>query len=162
MSIEPLLFFLLLVAIPLLERLIRATRARANDSPAERGRTVVEPTVSRSRPPRSPHAASDTAPEGRRTELPLPDSPLPPALPQAVRDAAPEQLRVSDRELRMRQERKRRPASSVRTGHSERPMHPGPALRRVIAGGDLRRAIVLMAILGPCRALELQDASQLG
>jgi hypothetical protein len=32
----------------------------------------------------------------------------------------------------------------------------------VIAGGDLRRAIVLIAILGPCRALQPKDASPPG
>jgi hypothetical protein len=34
-------------------------------------------------------------------------------------------------------------------------------VRRVIAGGELRRAMVLIAILGPCRALEPYDASPL-
>ena len=160
MSIEQLLFFLLLVAIPLLERLTRAMRARTNDAPAERARTVAEPTVSRSRPLRSPHDASGTASEGRRTELSLPASSLPPALPQAVRDAAPEQVGAS--QPRVRRERKHGTAASLRTGHSARPMRRGTSLRRVIAGGDLRRAIVLIAVLGPCRALVPKDASQLG
>ena len=162
MSIEQLLFFLLLVAIPLLERLIRAMRARTNDSSAERARTVAEPTVSRSRPPVSPHDASGTASEGRRTELPLPASPLPPTLPQAVRHVAPEHVRASEREPRVRREGKREPAASLRTRPSERPMRPGTGLRHVIGVGDLRRAIVLIAILGPCRALEPKDTSQLG
>lgn len=162
MSIEQLLFLLLLLAIPLLERLIRAMRARMNDAPAERARTVAEPTVSRSRPPRSPHDASGTAVEGRRTELSPPASPLPAALPQAVRDAAAERVRASQREPGVRRESKHATAASLRTGHSARPMRRGTSLRRVIAGGDLRRAIVLIAVLGPCRALEPKDASQVG
>ena len=162
MSVEQLLFFLLLIAIPLLERLIRARRARTGGSPGERGPATAQGTVSRPRLPLSVPDAGGTASDGRRTELPLPGSPLPPALPQAVRHAAPEQLRASEREPRMRRERKHGPAASLRTGHSERPLRPGTALRRVIAGGDLRRAIVLIAILGPCRALEPKDASQLG
>jgi hypothetical protein len=36
------------------------------------------------------------------------------------------------------------------------------AIRRVINRADLRRAIVLTAILGPCRALESKDPTQLG
>ena len=131
MSAEQLLFLVLLVAIPLLERLIRAMRARTDGS---RGQ--------------------------RRTELPLPASPLPPALPQAKRHAAAEQLRASERQPPVRGERKQVPATRQRTAHSARAMRRGTALRPVIAGGDLRRTIVLMAILGPCRALEPKDASQ--
>jgi hypothetical protein len=156
MSIEQLLFVLLVVAIPLLERLIRTMRARTNDSSAERPRRVAEPTVSRSRPPVSPHDASGTASEGRRTELPLAPSPLPPTLPRVVRRVAPEHVRASEREPRVRRQGTRGTAASLRTRHSERAMRPGTG-RYVIEVGDLRRAIVLIAILGPCRALEPTD-----
>ena len=149
MSIEQLLFFLLLVAIPLLERLIRAMRARTGGTPAERTPAPAEATVSRPRAPVSVPDAGATGSERRRTELPLPGSSLPPA----VRRAAPEQLLASEPEPRMRREDKREAAASLRTGHSDRPPRSGTALR-VIAGGDLRRAIVLVTILGPCRALE--------
>ena len=159
MSIEQLLLFLLLVAIPLLERLIRAMRARTDGSPGERGAAAADGTVSRPRPPLSVPETGGTPLEGRRTELPLPASPLPPALPQAVRHAAPEQLGASERKPRVRRERQHRPPANLRTGHSERPVRPGTAVQRVIAGGDLPSAIVLMAILGPCRALEPKDAS---
>ena len=162
MSIEQLLFLLILVALPLIERLLRAIRGPANESPADPDRTVPEPVASRSRLPRSPHDASDRASEGHRTELPLPALPRPPALPQTVRDAAPEQLRAADEKLRVRREDKRRPAAGLRTGHSERPLRPGRARRPIIESGDLRRAIVLMVVLGPCRARELKDSSQLG
>jgi hypothetical protein len=162
MSTEQLLFFLLLVAIPLVERLIRAMRARANDSPGEGAPIGAEPTVSRSRPLQSAHDAGRRASEALRTELPLPASPLPPALPEAAPHAAPEQIRASQREPRVRRERQHGPAATGRPRHLQRPTRPGAALQRVIAGGDLRRAIILIAILGPCRAFEPKDASPLG
>lgn len=158
MSPEQLLFVLLLVAIPLLERLIRAMRARKNDSPGERAPTAAEPTVSRSRPPRSAHDAGGPASEALRTELPRPASPPLPALPKPARHAAPEQLRASQREPGVRRERQHGLAATVR----QRPMRPGTALQQIIAGGDRRRAIVLIAILGPCRAFEPKDASPPG
>jgi hypothetical protein len=147
MSIEQLLFFLLLVAIPLLQRLIRAMRARTDASLGDRLPGPERETIS-----------------GRRSPVSVPDvgttagpPPLPPALPKAIPYAAPEHIRASEREPRLRVPTPV-PATSRRTGHSERPL----ALRRVVAAGDLRRAIILMAILGPCRALEPKDASQLG
>jgi hypothetical protein len=162
MSTEHLLFFLLLVAIPLLERLIRAMRERTNDSAEDRAPTAVEPAASRSRSPRS---APDTGPasEALRTNLPLAAPPPPPAaLLEAARHAAPEQLHASTREPGVRRERQHGPAATVRPGHLQRPTRRGMALQRVIAGGDLRRAIVLIAIVGPCRALEPKDATPLG
>jgi hypothetical protein len=161
MSPEQLLFFLLLVAIPLLERLIRAMRARTNDLPGERAPTAAEATVSHARLPRSAHDAGGAASEAPRTELPLPASLPPAALPEAARHAAPDQLHASKRE-HVRRERQHGPAATARPGHLQRPTRPGTALQRVIAGGDLRRAIALIAILGPCRALEPKDASPLG
>jgi hypothetical protein len=159
MSSEQLLFLLLLVAIPLLERLIRALRARTGGLPGERTAASAEATVLRPRSPVSVPGAGAAASEGRGTELLLPTLPLPPALPQAVAGATPVQLHASERETRVRPDRKHAPAKSLRAGHSDRPI----ALRRVVAGADLRRAIVLIAILGPCRALEpKKDASQLG
>ena len=158
MSIEQLLLFLLFLAIPLLERLIRAMRAQTGGSPAERTPAPAEATVSRPRAPASVTGAGRTESEERVTELPLPGASVPPALPQAVRRAALEQLPASAREPRMRRDGKHGPATTLRARHSDR----RPAVRRVIAGGDLRRAIVLIAILGPCRALEPRDASQLG
>jgi hypothetical protein len=161
MSIEQLLLFLLLVAIPLLQRLIRGIRARTGGSPWERGPAAAEGVVTRPRPALSVPDRGGTASEGRRTELPLPDSPLLPVLPHAARHAAPEQLRASERAPGLRRERQRGPAA-VRAAHLQPPTRPGTALQRVIAGGDLRRAIVLIAILGPCRALEPLDAPPLG
>jgi hypothetical protein len=138
--------------------LVRAMRARTDGSPVERTPTHAEATVSRPRAPVSVPDAGATGSDRRGTELPLPGSSLPPALPQVVRRAAPEQLPESERAPRMRRERKHGPAASLPARHSDRPT----AVRRVIARGDLRRAVVLIAVLGPCRALESKDASQLG
>ena len=162
MSVEQLLFLLVLIAFPLLERLIRAMRARTGGSPAKRGPDVARGTVSRPRPALSVPEAGGTASQGRRTELPLPGSPLPPAPPQDIRHATPEQLRLSEREPPARRQRKHGPTASLRPGPSERPIRPDMSRRRVIASEDLRRAIVLTAILGPCRAVQPKNASQLG
>jgi hypothetical protein len=159
MSIEQLLFLLILVALPLLERLIRAMRTRPHDSSAERAGTLDEPAVSASRAPSPPSDARGGAPNGRHTELTLPASPLPPALPQAVRHTVSEQLRPTEGALHVRRDGKHPPTTRLRTGvRSDSPVAP----RRVVADADLRRAIVLIAILGPCRGLEAKDASQLG
>jgi hypothetical protein len=156
-SIEQLLFLLFLLGLPLLERLIRATRTRRSESSAERAGNSAERDASRSGLPGSTHDASGTASEGRQTELPLP-APLPPALPQAFAHAVPEPLRATEGPLHVRKESRRGPAIRPRTGvHSE---SSPVALRQVMVDGELRRAIVLIAILGPCRALEPKDASQ--
>lgn len=157
MSIEQILFFVLLVAIPLLERLIRAMRARAGGSTDERTHAPAGPTISRPRSSVSVPEVGATPSDVRAAELPMPASPLPPPLPGEAPHAASEQVRASARETRVRQERKLGSATSLRVGRGKRP----PALQRVIAGADLRRAIVLIAVLGPCRALEPKDVSQL-
>lgn len=153
MSIEQLLFFVLLIAIALIERLIRAMRARTGDSPGERTRAPAEPTTSR---PRSSVSGSAVGaiPSGGRAEELLPASPLPPALPRVAPHAASKQVRPSAREARVREGRTLGPATSRRVDHGER----SRALQRVIAGADLRRAMILIAVLGPCRALEAEQA----
>lgn len=167
MAIEQFLFFLLLAALVLFDRLIRAMRARTSGLPGERTPGPAEAIVRRRPSPATVPDAGAAASEGGGTELLLPVPPLPPAppqaalpqtaLPQAVTHPTPEPHHASEREPRVRRERTQGPATSLRAGHSNRPV----ALRRVIAGADLRRAIVLMTILGPCRALESKDASQL-
>ena len=158
MSIEQLLFFALILALPLLERLIRAMRARAGDSTAERTHAPAEPTISRPGSSVSVPEVGATPPEERAAELPMrASSPLPPALPREAPHAASEQVRASARETRVRQDRTLGSATSLRVGPGERPL----ALQRVISGADLRRAIALIAVLGPCRALEPNDVSPL-
>jgi hypothetical protein len=161
MSIEQLLFFLLLMAIPLLERLVRAMRARTDGSVAEPSQAPAEADVSRSRSPVAFPDAGATELGTRPTELPLPGPSLPPALPRPVRHAASAPLPASERKPHSGRERQQA-FTRRRIGHLDRPTRSGTALRPVIAGGDLRRAIVLAAILGPCRALEPKDPSQPG
>lgn len=137
MSIDQLLFLLILIALPLLERLIRAMRTRANDSSTD---------------------ASGTAADGRQTELALPASAAPPAVPPAVRHTGPEPLRPTEGALHVRRAGNRGPITRLRDGGRS---HPRRAHAPIIVNDDLRRAIVLIAVLGPCRALEPKDASQL-
>jgi hypothetical protein len=153
MSIEQLLFFLLLLAFPLLDRLIRVVRERMG-TPAGDSRPTAPGTVAGPGTPVSIPRPGSTASTRRDADLPLQALPLPPALPSPHADLG--HLRAPERAPRPR-ERTRAPATSRRTGQADPPM----ALRR-IAGGDLRRAIALIAVLGPCRALQPKDASQPG
>ena len=156
MSIEQLLFFLLVVAIPLLEWLIRAMRTRTTGSSRDRRPAPDGETVSRSRAPVSSPAPGTTARDGRGPELPLPASPLPRALPKSIPDPAPEHLRPTERAPRLREPR-HVASTNRRTGESEQPLAFRP-----MSAGDLRQAMVLIAILGPCRALERKDTSHPG
>ena len=182
MSIEQLLFLLLLVGVPLLERLARAVRERAAREPVESAPEPVPPAVRRPPPPVPRPEPAATGPERGGGELPRPRSASPPpvapplpastppslppparppappqVLPQARERAAAERLRAAERQRAAGRERMRGPAPRVRARPSER-----PAARRVIDLGDLRRAIVLTTILGPCRALDSKDPTQLG
>ena len=157
MSIEQLLFFVLLIAIPLLERLIRAMRRRTSGSTGERTHAPAEPTISRPGSSVSGPEVGATPSERRAAEPPMLASPLPSALPPEAPHAASEQVGAPARETRVREGRKLGSATSLQVGHGERPR----ALQRLIAGADLRRAIILIAALGPCRALEPKDVSQL-
>jgi hypothetical protein len=158
MSIEQLLFFLLLVAFPLLEQFFRARRARTERAQARRPVAAPKVAVPRPATPASVPGAGADAEREVVAPLPLPESSRRPAPPQTVGSAEPEQFLPSEGKPQMRRERKHGSPKSAREGYANRPM----AVRRVIAAGDLRRAIVLMTILGPCRALEQKDTSQPG
>lgn len=154
MSLEQLLLFVLLIGIPLLERLIRAIRARRSGSPAERTSTTPpEQTASRPRAPVPARHSGSTRPEKLGTERPRPAS----ELPRTARPTASSPRSVGPG--RARREPQRGPAHRVGALYSQRPKQ-GAAIRRFIAGGELQRAIVLVAILGPCRALEPKEASR--
>jgi hypothetical protein len=158
MSIEQVLLFLLVIAVPLLERLVRAMRTRSGGAPPERTPGPARGPVSR---PRGPVAVADAGAGAARmadevTAPPIPVPSLPPAPPETVRRARSGQRQASERALRLAPERRPGPAPSIRGRQADR------ARARVLAGGDLRRAMVLIAVLGPCRALERQDASQPG
>lgn len=146
MSVEQLLF-LLLVGLPLLERLIRVMRT--GGSSGDRPPVPARETASGARPPMPPPDAGATPAPSSGAELPLPAPPLP-----EIPDAVAEQSRAFERQRRVRREPRPLPAAGWRAA-PKRPL----AFRRVIADDDLRRAVVLMAVLGPCRALEPMDAA---
>ena len=147
MPLEQLLFLVLLAAIPLLERLIRAMRGGMSDSSGDGPSARNGGTGAHPRAPASIADAGTTPSTDRGADLPLPTSPVPLALPKAGVPAAPEILRASGRAPRVRDTR-RMPMTARRTGQPER-----------LAPGDLRRAIVLMTVLGPCRALAAERSN---
>lgn len=147
MSLEQLLLLAFLIVIPLLERLIRLLRARTRGSPEDQSNTPVP-----QRPPRppAPEEAGDADGESGYADLPV-DIELPaPAPPPLAPPRAPAERLTSGERARARRLSQAGPAAPV--GHPPQRVH-GTALRRMSAVGDLRRAIVLMTILGPCRAL---------
>jgi hypothetical protein len=141
MSIEQLLFFALLIGIPLLDRLIRAMRARTNGTPAR-------PAPAGAPPAHPPARVSVPAAGNTGSKKPARE------LPQAGRPVARDPLPAIEREPRIRRERKHGLGTGVRARRWDRPA----SARRVVARRDLRRAIVLMTIIGPCRALQPMDA----
>jgi len=133
MSFEQLALLLMLVALPLLDRLIRAIRERAAESTGAGAPTAAEATVSPAPPPLPARDPRGTAPAPVLVALPLPERPLSTLPPRPV---AP-------------------PAARRATAAQRRPALRDP--RRL----DLRVAIRSMAILGPCRAIEPKDATQI-
>jgi hypothetical protein len=148
MSFESVLLLLFLV-VPLLERLIRFLRARAGEASAE----PVPDAQERPAPVRRP-----TAPDalGEQTERPgeamrpKPPPPVPAPVLLPPRHPAAERLRASDRVRAGRMT----PASDAARPRVQRDSTAGR--RELLRGGtaDLRRAVMLMTILGPCKALE--------
>src|SRR5688572_1930279 len=81
MSLEQLLFLLLLLGVPLLERLSRALRERMADSRDEPASddaeaSVSRPEVSRSPRPTQPGTGGRTTADGRQTDVALPGPPV--------------------------------------------------------------------------------------
>ena len=160
MAPEQLLFLLVLLALPLLERLIRAVRERATRPPTERASTSAAERAAPPPQPPLPPRETTTGSEGPRSQLPLPSS-TPPVLPQTVRhrDAGPQRPFAGER-ARVRSARPLGAVTPARARDSAQPMRRSTRAGAIVAGGDLRHAIVLMAIFGPCRALQPTDASQ--
>jgi len=144
MSLEQLLLFAFLIAMALLGRLIRALRARTSPPPSH---------------PPLPRRARDVEGEAFRTARPgvaTPSSRAPPT--RAPQHAAAERHLPADGAWVPR-ERQGPEAAPTAAARLLVPMRHGIALEWLGAGGNLRRAIVLMAILGPCRSLHSSDAS---
>ncbi len=136
MTIEQLLLLLILVAVPLLERLLRVVRERTSDSAREAAAAAAVPAVS---PPPVPPPAPGVLRTAQRPLL----AALP-VLPPRPPDGAP------GARLQPALTGRRTPLARRRA-----------AARDVTRGGDLRRAMTLMVILGPCRAIEPTDPSRI-
>ena len=149
MSFEQLALLLMLVALPLLDRLIRAIRERTAESTRAGAPTAgAEPTVSPAPPPLPARDARSPAPAPVLVALPLPERPLP-TLPLPTPQQRPEGPG---------RQPPRRGAPLAARRATAAPRRPALRDRRDV---DLRVAIRSMAILGPCRAIEPKDATQI-
>ncbi len=157
MSIESLLLIGFLIVIPLLERLVGVLRARSKGAQEQHSSNPVPPPPppSPSRRPLPAVAAGTSSPMKSVSDRVQP-APPPPLL--APKHPAPERLTSRDR-ARARRENPLGPVAPVSIGRSAQQRPRGFALGRISEAADLRRGIVLMAILGPCRALRSEDAS---
>ncbi len=160
MSIEQLLFLLFLLAFPLLERLTRALRSPRSGSAVTRQPLPAPAEATGSRGGSAVSVADATTTEAERREVGQPDQgPVAPALlPPPIPRVVTARLRASERERPARRSNQRQPVAALAARHTRRPLLD----RRPIDARDLSRAIVLIAVLGPCRALEGKDASQVG
>ncbi|RPI52821.1 MAG: hypothetical protein EHM55_15555 [Acidobacteria bacterium] len=127
MSVEALVLLALFIVLSLIQQLTQVTRQRNQHPP--------EPAERQS--PGAPQPLARTPPLPGLAGPPLPDT-----TPHAASDemAAPGRMRSRDTGG---------PATLVLTPHRTRGRRAAEGLR---TGRDLRRAIVLMAMLGPCRA----------
>jgi hypothetical protein len=123
MSVETLVLLALFIALPLIQQLIRATR--------QRNHRLTEPNEIR------PAGTLARTPPPELTVPPLPD-PAPSAPSDAMPASAPVPAPLAGR-----------PVSGVVAPHPTMDQRAAVGLR---TRRDLRRAIVLVALLGPCRA----------
>jgi hypothetical protein len=139
---EQLVILLLVILATLLDLVVRwiKKRNRRDEPPVYHDETV---------------AAEDAAAEPWESEwqLPLPEAPLPETPPPEAPPPEVPPQEAPGREVSIR------PQSRVAPTQPRTRMLPArevPRLRRRLLErpGDARRAIVLMAVLGPCRALD--------
>ena len=132
MSVETLVLLALFIVLPLIQRLIQATRQR-NQRPPE---PVERPS------PGTPQPLARTLPPPELAVPPLPDT-----TPHAASDAISAGVRIPAPDGGG-------PVIVALTPHRSmgRPTTVGLRTRR-----DLRRAIVIAAVLGPCRASSPYD-----
>ena len=126
MSVESLLLLVVLIVLPLLERLVRFLRART--------------------PQRRETATADAPPPAAASAVLAPASAPPPLHPPAERVSAAERVHRS-RETR---------AAAVTRGINQPSLPRKFALRN---RAEARRAMLLVAILGPCKGLEREGGS---
>jgi hypothetical protein len=159
MSIESLLFAVLFLVIPLIQ-MFREARKRALEQGQQRA--AHGPSIS-VRPPRPPNMHTqlpredmDANPDVTAERPASPEAPLVPlrvaghgAVPQTLSDKIAARRRSTQRQATTESLRDRAVRKDMRT------------VAEVIGGmrsrGGVQRAIVVMAILGPCRAVNPHD-----
>ncbi|MBP7778853.1 MAG: hypothetical protein KA371_17185 [Acidobacteria bacterium] len=155
MSIESLVIVALLIVFPLLERLSRYLRARAAQIPA--APVGASPRQHPPALPRLPKPEREADAPGATGSAVSPVSAPPPVLaPPALppRHPAAERLTAAER---------LRAGRVIQAGQAAREPGRGASARAPYAvalrsgRADLRRAVVLMAVLGPCKALEAES-----
>ena len=157
MTLDQLLFFLVLLAIPLLQGLVTAMRGRRDTARPGATEAAAAGRVTAGQPVDSAghHRAAFEGP----TAPPLVSPPVPEEVTGSAR-----------REVVARPIPRRAPVRDGRSGldlpAKQRGAIPNairasaPRRRLALSGEDLRIALVHMVILGPCRAVEPGDPSQ--
>lgn len=139
MSIELLVLLVVFILLPLIQQLLRAMQERDQGSsgrPHGRRPPTRRPTMP------EPQPAAD---------VPLPRAPAVPPLPPATQHTVPA---VTAHKPLPRRETSR-PVAPALTARRDARRHT--AIGSLRNPFDLRRAIVVMTILGPCRAISPSD-----
>ena len=152
MSIESLLLVAFLIVIPLLERLVRVLRSRNLPRPADLAHVPPPPPPTPPRPP-VPEIAPDAFGASEPAEVHGHTVPPTPASPPPLAARSPAAERFSSRErTRARRGSEALPAAPVFVAPAPQSRRHGTSRLGITA--ELRRSIVLMSILGPCKALD--------
>ncbi len=165
MSLDQVLFVLLLFAIPLLQRIVVAMRGRVDASPPGGAEPVTAERVAAGRPVES--AGDRRAAFEESGPPPLASAPVPEGIGgthgrEAMVPPMPGRAPVGGRGRGLPATAPHPPARSLAERPRAIPNVVGASTpqRVALSGKDLRIALVRMAILGPCRALEPRDPSQ--
>jgi hypothetical protein len=145
MSIEALLVLALVVGLPLLERYLDRMRSRNSDHGEPTAPLPVparKPAARRAPQPAVPQPAAPQSADPQMRPRPSPQRPRVSPRPAATAKAAPPANVVAATAVA--------PPAKARTPAR----HAVPLRVPRIDGGDLRRAVVLAAVLGPCAALD--------
>jgi hypothetical protein len=153
MSVESLLLIVLLIVLPLLERLIGILRERARGRDAHEGREGTSPARSLPAETRSPASAGGTASSAKQSSDRSGPMSAPPRL---LQDARGERLTSRARPAVSREAAPR--TATITVGRTASSSGPASARWSIDGVADLRRGIVLMTILGPCRALQPRES----
>lgn len=168
MSVEFLLFVLFLVAVPLLEFVMRLARGNAN-RPQQRSGQMPMPAPQRPHTRQQPSLPSSSQrPPGQLTPLPgrvvtppkvtetAPATKVPAPPPQeGAREAAPQSVSLEGKSLENIGLEAAAPTTPLVSRPRTGPTKARPPRAAVVGTpAELRRAIVLATILGPCKAME--------